>query len=397
MCPSYRVTLEEKHSTRGRANVLRLAMTGQLGEAGLGDHGVYDVLDLCLECRACKAECPTGVDVARFKSEFLADYWTRHGVPARARAFAHVRAAARWGSRLAPVSNAIASSGAVRWLAQALLGLDRRRTMPAWTRETLSRRLARRSMSGRKTPLAPSVVLFTDTFTEYGEPEIGLAAVDVLEASGIGVRLEPHVCCGRPLISQGLLAEARELASANAARLYDAAQRGDAIIFLEPSCLSAMREDAPALLRGDLQQKARVVARASVLFEEYLERECAAGRATLSLGAGPASVLLHPHCHQRALGLAPVARSLLSRIPGATVTDLEAGCCGMAGSFGYTQEHYDVSRAIGELKLLPAARALQANAVLAAAGTSCRHQVLHFTGVHAIHPAILLRSLLEPR
>ena len=246
-------------------------------------------------------------------------------------------------------------------------------------------------------PSPPSVLLFVDTFTEHSEPEIGAAAVDLLAAAGVRVRLEPHVCCGRPMISQGLLESARKLAATNAERLFDAAQRGDAIVFLEPSCLSAVREDAPALLRGELQEKARLVAQATVLFEEYLERECAAGRVTLPLRKGPASVLLHAHCHQRAMGLAPAARALLSRIPGAVVTDLDAGCCGMAGSFGYTREHYDVSKAVGELKLLPAARALGPDAVLAAAGTSCRHQVAHFTGVHAVHPAILLRSLLEPR
>jgi FAD/FMN-containing dehydrogenase/Fe-S oxidoreductase len=391
MCPSYRATLDEKHSTRGRANVLRLAMTGQLDEAGLGDAGVYDVLDLCLECRACKAECPTGVDVARFKSEFLADYWKRHGTPARARAFGQVHTAARWGSRLAPMSNVAAHSAVGRWLSEKLLGVDRRRRLPSWTRDTLSRRLKRRAAASQHA----FVVLFVDTFTEYGEPEIGTAAVEVLEAAGVTVRFEPHVCCGRPLISQGLLGEAKALAATNVERLHATAQRGDAIVFLEPSCLSAMREDVPALLRGPLQERARVVARSSMLFEEYLERECAARRLTLPLRGGPATVMLHAHCHQRAMGLAPAARALLSRIPGAAVTDLDAGCCGMAGSFGYTREHYDVSRAIGELKLLPAARALPTNAVLAAAGTSCRHQVAHFTGVQAIHPAILLRSLLE--
>jgi FAD/FMN-containing dehydrogenase/NAD-dependent dihydropyrimidine dehydrogenase PreA subunit len=391
MCPSYRATLEEKHTTRGRANVLRLAMAGRLGETGLGDDGVYDVLDLCLECRACKAECPVGVDMARYKSEFLADYWRRHGTPARARAFGHVRTMARWASRFAPLSNYIAASAGGRWMAEAMLGVDRRRTLPAWTRETLSRQMARR----RSEASTRTVILFADTFTEYADPQIGIAALAVLGAAGIGARLAPNVCCGRPLISQGLLAGARALAKTNVERLYDPARRGEAIVFLEPSCLSAVREDAPALLRGADQEKALVVSRAAVLFEEYLEGELHAGRATLRLRGGPPSVVLHAHCHQRAMGLAAPARALLSRIPGAEVTDLDAGCCGMAGSFGYTRAHYDVSRAIGELKLLPAARALQPGAVLAAAGTSCRQQVAHFTGVAAVHPALLLQSLVE--
>ena len=393
MCPSYRATLEEKHSTRGRANVLRLAMTGRLDESGLGDEGVYEVLDLCLECRACKAECPVGVDVARFKSEFLADYWDRHGIPIRARAIGNIRTVARWSSRFAPLSNIVTASLPGRLVAERVLHVDRRRTLPTWTRNTLARRLNKRL----STPSTRSVIVFGDTFTEYSEPEIGIAAVEVLEAAGFAPRLVAHECCGRPLISQGLLEQARSLAEINALRLYDAAERGEPIVFLEPSCLSAVREDAPALLRGEAQRKARVVGAASLLFEEFLNREYHAGRDALKLRSGPVTIALHAHCHQRAMGLAAPARELLARIPGATVTDLDAGCCGMAGSFGYTREHYDVSRVIGELKLLPAARALAPDAVLAAAGTSCRHQVAHFAQVRAVHPAVLLQSLLEAR
>jgi len=390
MCPSYMVTQDEAHSTRGRANVLRLAMTGRMAEAGLSDQGVHEVLDLCLECRACKSECPVGVDVAKFKSEFLAGYWERHGLSAGAQVFGNARSAAEWGSRLAPLSNAMAGSAPAKWLAETVLGIDRRRQLPQFTRRTLRRQMARR----RPAIAAPRAVLFADTFTEYEAPEIGLAAVKVLDAAGLGATLAPNVCCGRPLISQGLLREARRQAAANVHALYALAERGTAIVFVEPSCLSAVREDAPGLLRGELQRRARVVAGAAVLFEEYLERELASGRAQLRLQPGPARVQLHPHCHQRSMGLAAPAKALLSRIPGAQVTDLEAGCCGMAGSFGYTRDHYEVSRAIGERRLLPAARALDDRSTLVAGGTSCRHQVAHFTGVRALHPAVLLSSLL---
>jgi FAD/FMN-containing dehydrogenase/Fe-S oxidoreductase len=397
MCPSYMATLEEKHSTRGRANTLRLAMAGRLGESNLGDHDVHDVLDLCLECRACKAECPVGVDVARFKSEFLAGYWQRHGTPLRARAIGHIHALSKWASRFAPISNAVARNGIGRWLNEQLLGIDRRRTIPAWARETFADRFAHRppshNISHRQSAM-PAVVLFNDTFTNYNHPEIGLAAVDVLEAAGAAARLVPHGCCGRPLISQGLLDDARVLARRNAVALYEAASRGEPIVFLEPSCLSALREDAPALLRGEEARRARVVADACVLFEDFLEREWQAGNVALSLRTGPSEIILHGHCHQKAMGLVPSARALLSRIPGATVTDLDAGCCGMAGSFGYARDHYDVSRQIGERRLLPAARAMAPGAVLVAPGVSCREQVAHFAGVRAQHPAELLRSLL---
>jgi len=397
MCPSYMVTREEKHSTRGRANTLRLAMAGRLGEAGLGDEGVREVLDLCLECRACKAECPVGVDVARFKSEFLAGYWRRHGAPLRTRAMGHVHALSAWASRIAPLANAVVQSGPGRWVNERLLGIDRHRVPPAFVRRTLRKQLADRSPIPVQSAFRShqSALLFADTFTNFNHPEIGVAAADVLASAGIDVRLASHGCCGRPMISQGLLDDARAAAAANADALHDAAARGERIVFLEPSCLSAVKEDAPSLLRGDAQRKARVVAEACVLFEEYLEQEQQAGRARLELVSGPSTVLLHAHCHQKALGLLPPARALLARIPNAAVVDLDAGCCGMAGSFGYAREHYEVSRQIGERKLLPAARALAADGVLVAPGTSCREQVKHFAGVRALHPAELLRSLLR--
>jgi FAD/FMN-containing dehydrogenase/Fe-S oxidoreductase len=392
MCPSYMATLDEKHSTRGRANTLRLAMAGRLGEAGLGDEGVYGVLDLCLECRACKAECPVGVDVARFKSEFLADYYRRHGTPLGARAIGHIRQLAEWGSRLAPFSNFVAHSAIGRLVNERVLGIDRRRTVPAFARTTFARRFV---PAGSNQPGRPNAILFNDTFTNYHHPALGTAAVDVLRAAGVNVSVLAHGCCGRPLISKGLLDAARQTAEATIATLVEAASRGEPILFLEPSCLSALREDAPALVRGGLRQRARTVAEACVLFEDYLEQHWAAGRVHLDLRGGPAKVVLHGHCHQKAMGLLPPARALLSRIPSATVVDLDAGCCGMAGSFGYAKEHYGISRQIGERKLLPAARSLGENAVLVAAGTSCREQVAHFTGVRALHPAELLQSLLR--
>jgi Fe-S oxidoreductase len=238
------------------------------------------------------------------------------------------------------------------------------------------------------------VILFNDTFTNYCDPDIGMAAAEVLAAAGVKCQVVPHRCCGRPLISKGLLDEARSLAAENADALSTAAISGRAILFLEPSCLSAVREDGPALLRGAAQQKARRVGDACLLFEDYLEREWRAGSIELGLRPGPSSVLLHGHCHQKAMGLVPSARALLSRIPSCSTIDLDAGCCGMAGSFGYAREHYRVSQQIAERRLLPAARRLAADAVLVASGTSCRQQVAHFAGVRAVHPAVLLRSLV---
>jgi FAD/FMN-containing dehydrogenase/Fe-S oxidoreductase len=382
MCPSYMVTRDETASTRGRANALRAAMTGVLDESGLGDDAVYSALDLCLECRACKTECPANVDMARFKSEFLADYYDRHGTPVRARALGNVHRTARWGSRFASIANRIASSPATRRINETLLGIDSRRTLPAWRSDTLERTARLRPESG--TPVA----LFNDTFTNHYDPEIGLAAIEILERAGSAVTLVRPGCCGRPLISQGLLREAQRQAETVVDGLYPIAERGEPILFLEPSCLSAIRDDMPGLLRGESQARAQKVAAGARLFEEY-----AAG---LDLRLRPVNgrILVHGHCHQKSMGLLGATMSLLSRIPDAAPVDLDAGCCGMAGSFGYTRGHYDVSVAIANRKLIPAARAMNPGDVLIAPGTSCRHQVADLAQVAALHPAQLIRSLL---
>lgn len=380
MCPSYMATRDEQHSTRGRANVLRLAMAGRLGEAGLHEQGVKEVLDLCLECRACKAECPVGVDMGRYKSEFLAAHWEKNGgPPLKARVLGNAASLAEWGSRFAPYSGAIANLGLVRKLNQMVTGIDARRPVPRWQSRTLRDRLGAKK--------GTQALLFVDTFTNHYDPEIGEAAVELIEQGGVKIGLAPNVCCGRPLISQGLLAEAKHLASQNTARLYEAAKNGTPLIVCEPSCLSAIREDAVDLLRDEEQEKARVVAKAAVLLEEYLLT------LPLAFNAGPAEIVMHGHCHQKSMGLAAPAASLLSAVPGAKVTQLDSGCCGMAGSFGYV--NYDVSKQIGERRLLPAARKLAKDAVLVAAGTSCRHQVHDLAGVTAVHPAVLLRGLLK--
>jgi FAD/FMN-containing dehydrogenase/Fe-S oxidoreductase len=386
MCPSYMATREESDTTRGRANVLRLAMAGRLGESGLGDEGVYQVLDLCLECRACKSECPVGVDMARFKSEFLADYWSRHGTPLRARALGNIHRLSVWGSRFAPVSNWISSSPPVRWLNEKLLDVDQRRSLPAWKRDTFERWLSRRRTGAGNKP----VTLFNDTFTNHYDPEIGIAALEILERGGCRVDVVRPGCCGRPLISQGMLAEARAQAATLVDSLFPIASRGEKILFCEPSCLSAVKEDAPSLLRGDLQKKAQTVAAACQLFEQF------AAELDLPLRPGPDKILLHGHCHQKSMGLLPATMSLLSRIPSTTVVDLDAGCCGMAGSFGYTRQHYDVSEAIANRRLLPAVKAMKSGEILVAPGTSCRRQVAELNGLNVVHPAVLIRTLLMP-
>ena len=385
MCPSFMATQDESATTRGRANALRMAISGQLNQTGLGDEDVYNVLDLCLECRACKAECPVNVDMAMLKSEFLADYWKRHGVPLRARALGHIGHLSTWASRVAPLSNAITRSALGRYWNEKLLNVDRRRTLPEWKRETFAawvRSHARSAAQGLP------VTLFNDTFTNHFDPEIGIAAVQILEHAGCRTNVVRPGCCGRPLISQGLLQQARDHAARVVDALFPVAGRGEKILFCEPSCLSAIKEDAPALLRGDQQTKARAVAQACILFDEF-----AAGL-DLPLRPGPQKILFHAHCHQKSMGLTKATIALLSRIPSATVVDLDAGCCGMAGSFGYSKDHYEVSKTIASRRLLPAVQSMQPGDVLVATGTSCRHQIADLNGAKTTHPTVLIRSLI---
>lgn len=387
MCPSYMATRDENDSTRGRANALRLAISGQLDPFGWTDPALYGVLDLCLECKACKSECPTGVDMARIKSEFLHQYRLRHGTRLRSRLLANVDHLAIWGSRLAPLSNWMSGSRLFRWLADVMLGLDRRRTPPAFAEKTFLDWW--RNEPNRFGSDNPRVAIFADTFTTYHEPWIPIATVELAAALGWNVMVAPRVCCGRPLISKGFLDAARRHAELTVHVLKPIVEQGLPIVFCEPGCYSAVRDDHPNLLRGELQQDARQVTQACLTFEEWACQACNA-----TIRPGPERLLLHTHCHQRALVGTGPAMSLFGRVPSCEVTELDAGCCGMAGSFGYEREHYEISQAVGERKLFPAVRAAPPGSTVVASGFSCRHQLAHFTGMTAVHPAVFLHSLI---
>jgi Fe-S oxidoreductase len=394
MCPSFQATREEKDSTRGRANLLRLAITGQLGLDGFTDPHLHQVLDLCLECKACKTECPTNVDMARLKSEFLDQFHRKHGAPARSRLFGRVADLARIGCATAPVSNWLAGRAWLRSMNEKLLGIDRRRPLPRFARKTLVQQFD----PGMPTDNSGlQVLLFPDTFTNYFQPAIGRAAIDTLRRAGCSITLGPTSlrCCGRPLISNGLLDQAVASARHNVEHLFPWAQQGLPIIACEPSCILTIRDDYPALLKGDLRARAETVAQACQTFEQLMDHALShAAQHQLHWHAGPTQILVQPHCHERSLvGLTPILR-LLRRIPGAEVIDLDAGCCGMAGSFGYEREHYEISRQVGEQRLLPAVRQAGPGAVIVASGFSCRLQIEHFTSRQALHPAELLERCL---
>jgi FAD/FMN-containing dehydrogenase/Fe-S oxidoreductase len=387
MCPSYMATLDEEHSTRGRANALRTVLSGRAPEAEFTGRRLHDVLDLCLECKACKAECPANVDMAKLKYEFLAHYYRANGLPLRNRLFGRIHELARVGSALAPLSNWVARSAPHRWLLERVAGIDRRRPLPAFARQSFARWHARHrpARGGER----GEVLLFHDTFNTYQTPGVAIAATLLLEACGYRVTPADRRCCGRPMISKGMLDQAQALARDNVARLAPPARRGVPIVGLEPSCLLTLRDEYPELVRSE---DARVVARQSLLLEELLQRDWAGG-ARPPFAPGARRALLHGHCHQKALvGTAPTVAVL--RAAGYEVTEVDAGCCGMAGSFGFETEHYDLSVRIAERRLAPAVRAAGADVRVCAPGISCRQQVEHTTGRTAQHPAELLWAAL---
>jgi FAD/FMN-containing dehydrogenase/Fe-S oxidoreductase len=390
MCPSYMVTREEEHSTRGRANALRAALSGHLPAEALTSSRMYEVFDLCLECKGCKAECPSNVDMAKLKYEFLAQYYAVHGTPLRARLFGHVELLNRLGCACAPLSTWMAGSPPARWLLDRFFGIHRNRTLPPFARETFTRWFARRS-GERPVPTRGPVVLFDDTYMRYNYPELGRAAVKVLETAGFEVILADKKCCGRPMISKGLIRQAKENAAYNVDRLSRYAEQGIPIVGLEPSCILTFRDEYPDLLDDP---RAERLAKGIFLIEEFLLGLHETGRLRLPLRSGVTSVLLHGHCHQKALVGSSPSLELLRLLPGTRVEEVDSGCCGMAGSFGYEKEHYEMSLAIGERRLFPAIRAVDPACEIVAAGVSCRQQIAHGTGRRAKHLVEVLAEAL---
>ncbi len=400
MCPSFRATRDEQHLTRGRANTLRLALSGQLGPQALTGDALYDSMDLCVSCKGCKRECPTGIDMARMKIEFLAHYKARHGLTVRDRLFARLPDYAGLASRHAWWINRRDALPGAAWLSEKLLGVSARRPLPRWRADTFWRcrdhsafasrdELIRVARAGGK-----AAVIFIDTFNGLFEPENAHAAVRVLHAAGYTLhtlaRPSAHFCCGRTYLAHGLIDQARAKAAALIDALWPFACAGAALVGLEPACLLTLRDEA--LVMG-LGERAERVARHALLFEEFVAREARAGRFALALRSIDAPILLHGHCHQKAFGAVDPIIDVLRLIPGARPELIESSCCGMAGSFGYEAAHYAVSMRMAEAALLPAVRARH-DAIVVADGASCRSQIAHGAQREAIHVARLLGQRL---
>lgn len=391
MCPSFMVTKEEAHSTRGRANALRAAMSGLLPPEALTGPALYEVMDLCIQCKGCKTECPSNVDMGKMKTEWLNTYWKANGLPLRTRLFAHLPTLTRkLPKRMAAVVNRVNRLGPVRRAMEKTLGISARRPLPTFASEPFTDWFRKQ----RWTSEGPPVVLFADTFNNYNHPETAKAAAIFLHRAGYHVLVpDASACCGRPLLSKGLLDDAKRTALHAVEQLYPYAERSLPIIGLEPSCILTFVDETLSLFPADV--RARKIAEVAVTFEAFVAEEAASGALEhLRWKEAQRHVLLHGHCHQKALiGTGPAARCL--GLPGYTVETVDSGCCGMAGAFGYEAEHYDVSIKMAERRLAPAVRAQAEDALIVAAGTSCRAQIHDTTGRHALHPAEVLLGALE--
>ena len=391
MCPSYRATGDEQHVTRGRANTLRLAITGQLGADALASDAMAETMALCISCKACKRECPTGVDMARMKIEFLYHYRKRHGLRSRDRAIAYLPRYAPLAARLAPLLNLRDRLPGLSRMSERMFGLSARRELPRWQRDVFRAPVAAGTNDGR------AVVLFADTFNTYFEPENAYAAHAVLTAAGYQVHTPRPVdgrplCCGRTFLTAGLVDEARHEAQRTIETLRPYVDKRIPIVGLEPSCLLTLRDEFTVMLPGTDTQ---ALAARALLLEEFLVNEQDAG--TLKLPLRRVSwrrALLHGHCHQKAFGVMPAVAQALRLVPELAVDVIESSCCGMAGAFGYETEHYELSMKMGELGLLPAVRAAGEDIVIVADGTSCRQQIQHGAQRKAKHVARVLQSAL---
>jgi Fe-S oxidoreductase len=396
MCPSFRATQDEAHVTRGRANTLRLALSGQLGANGLASHEVHAALDLCVSCKGCKRECPTGIDMAKMKIEFLHHYVRAHGLKLRERLIAYLPRYAPKLARFAVLGNLYEHVPGYRWLLEKTLGFARERSLPRWRSDFFDESEVAREDG--KNP-AGEVVLWADTFNRYFEPGNVRAAREVLEHAGYRVHFarassgQRPLCCGRTFLAAGLVDEARVEARRMIDALLPYVQRGVAIVGLEPACLFTLRDELLTMMPGE---PARQIAAAALLFEEFIERECRAGRMRLDLQPlAQKRVLLHGHCHQKAFGAMPAVNAVLARIPQLQVDTVQSSCCGMAGSFGFEANHYAVSMRMAEAALLPAVREAPDDTLIVADGSSCRHQIHDGAKRESLHVANVLQRALR--
>jgi len=396
MCPSFMATREEKDSTRGRANALRNALAGRIPQDELFSPEMYDVMDLCLGCKACKTECPSAVDMAKIKAEYLVHYYREHGLPLFNRMMGLLptinEMLYKTAAPLIPLVNAGMNSGLGKAFTKRM-GIHPNRSLPAYAKETFEKWFLKNPSYQKANAPHGTVILFHDTWANYNEPHIAQAITKVLSAAGYHVQLASgRKCCGRPLITGGQADQARPWIDHNVALLAPLAEQGIPIVGIEPSCILTLRDEY-LNLASDTEQ-AKKLAAGTFTFEEFVVNESESGRFTPAWKPNAGKALLHGHCHHKAMVGNDSTVAALA-IAGYQVEVIQSGCCGMAGDFGFTEDHYEVSRTIGEERLFPAVRAADAQTVIVASGTSCRHQIGDFTERHPIHLAEALGLAVE--
>jgi len=393
LCPTFMATGDEDKSTRGRANILREFMYNSEREDPFDHKEVYEVLDLCISCKACKSECPSNVDMAKLKAEFLQHYYDLHGVPLRSKLVAYLPRLNKLAMAFRPISNLVMNTS----LLKKAIGFSTARNVPALSSTTLNRWYAGNKPSTEIQGQPKGVVhLFNDEFTNFNESDIGIKAILLLTKLGYEVRLPKHKESARTFLSKGLVRAAKKIANQNVLMLKDIVSEDEPLVGIEPSTILAFRDEYPELVQGELQRDAKKLASHALLFEEFIAQEIDKGNIQESaFTSEEKTILLHGHCQQKAIASTDPSKRVLSLPQNYSVQEIPSGCCGMAGSFGYEKEHYDLSMKIGEMVLFPAVRAAAENTIISAPGTSCRHHIKDGTGRTALHPIEVLYDALK--
>ncbi len=395
MCPSYMATRDENHVTRARANVLREYLTFSSKKNPFDHKEIYQILDLCISCKACKSECPSNVDVAKLKAEFLQHYYDANGVPIRASIIANITTINKLGSLWPWFTNFLMSNSVTRKLGFPLLGFSPHREMPLLYQTTLNkyiRNYATEMQKGSK----GSVYLFNDEFTNYNDTAIGIKTIQLLNKLGYKVIIPKHGMSGRTFLSKGLIRQARKIADRNIEQLSGVITADQPLLGIEPSAILAFRDEYPELVSSHLRADAAKLAKNVMMVDEFIAREAEKGNINKDQFTNEKrDVLLHGHCQQKAISSTNYTKAILALPINYSVNEIPSGCCGMAGSFGFEKEHYEVSMNIGELVLFPAVRKASAETIIVAPGTSCRHQIKDVTGVIALHPMEVLFGALR--
>jgi len=396
MCPSYMATRNENDVTRARANILREFLTNSDTKNPFDHQEIKDVMDLCLSCKACKSECPSSVDVAKLKAEFLQHYYDAHGVPLRTKLIAYITEINKLAAIVPSVYNLFMGSKMFSPILMKMFGFSPKRNMPLLSKITLSRWMKKYITELTNSNNKGIVYLFNDEFTNYNDSDIGIKTVQLLTKLGYEVIIPKHIDSGRTYLSKGLIRKAKKIALKNVNYIKDIINENTPLLGIEPSAILTFRDEYPDLVGDQLKEKALELGRNALMIDEFLKQEIENGNIRKDqFTETEQKILLHGHCQQKAVASTDPTKFLLSFPENYSVEEIPSGCCGMAGSFGYEKEHYGVSMKIGEMVLFPAIRKANKTVLISAPGTSCRHQIKDGTGKQALHPVEILYSALK--